>query len=66
MEYWKSAPYLLNYMEKYRLDEEFDRGVVGHTVAPTLVRQTGLLPWERIDRYEQVDPENASLRWLFL
>ena len=65
MEYWKSAPNLVNYMEKYRLDEEFDRGVVGQHRRP-YARPSDRPASVGANRpgFRRVDPENASLRWL--
>ena len=65
-EYWKSAPYLVNFMEGYRFKETVvqavEAGLVGE--GGELDPGAGLLNWDDIDKYEQVDPQNGRLRWL--
>jgi hypothetical protein len=66
LEYWKSAPYLLSFMDDYKLIRALER------VAETqqrdrfsdLVRGQHLLGAERIERYERIDAENPRLRSL--
>lgn len=69
MEYWKSAPYLFNYMEDYQLKGEFQKAVQqperAKVIAGELADNTAmLLPWEDIVAYRRVDPNNARLRSL--
>lgn len=74
IEYWKSAPYLLNFMEHYKLKNVFDK------LAPSLRRRSpraralakqlskakdALLSWESIERYSEVAPGNSRLRSLW-
>lgn len=63
-EYWKSAPYLVNFMEAYQFKQAVKRdaedGLLGEELAPG----PGLLSWDDVEAYEQVDPQNARLRWL--
>ncbi len=65
-EYWKAGPYLLNFMEKYKFKEAFDRAVQdgvlpdGEHLAPG----PGLLDWQDVERYREIDPQNGRLRWL--
>jgi len=71
LEYWKSAPYLTNFMESYKLKRE-----IREAIAPgqrrnedvvDLLRAAGdggLLSFDLIRAYEQVDPGNARLRSL--
>lgn len=65
VEYWKSAPYLLNFMEAYRLKQAFqdasDEGRLGEL---SIGDGPGLLSWSDIDAYRQIDPQNGRLRWL--
>lgn len=67
LEYWKSAPYLLNFMEGYKLKEEFRancaNGRAGE-LAEALAGASGLLPREAIAHYAALDPLNARLRHL--
>ena len=65
-EYWKSAPYLVNFMEQYKLK----RAISGAVAAGQLGDGTqlepgpGLLSWEDIERYQAIDPQNGRLRWM--
>ena len=69
IEYWKSAPYLLSFMEDY----EFKRAITDALADPeqahkvTALIDQGLpmlLPWREIERYGKIDPSNARMRWL--
>jgi Helicase conserved C-terminal domain len=65
-EYWKSGPYLLNFMESYRLKQAFDRAA-GEGLLPEnekLAPGPGLLDWHAVEAYEEIDPQNGRLRWL--
>jgi len=69
VEYWKSAPYLLNMMDRtgYRLKERLLE--VLDDQPPVLVedlqrRSEYLLPWEKVSAYEALEPRNARLRRL--
>lgn len=68
IEYWKSSPYLLNFMKGYKLRERLDaaemNGADGLRVALEAARDT-LLTKAQIDRYARLDPGNARLRGLF-
>ncbi|MYB03505.1 MAG: hypothetical protein F4011_00150 [Acidimicrobiaceae bacterium] len=64
-EYWKSAPYLVNFMEAYKLKqavaEAAEHGLLdGEELDPG----PGLLSWDDVEAYRQIDPQNARLRWL--
>jgi hypothetical protein len=64
-DYWKSAPYLVNFMEAYKLKEAVARAVeIGDLDNADLDPGPGLLNWHDIETYERVDPQNARLRWL--
>lgn len=65
LEFWKSAPYLHNFMDDYvmktRLVEEAaapNRGLVDR------LAKTSLLPFDDIEAFEGIDPSNARMRWL--
>ncbi len=69
VEYWKSAPYLLNFMDEYELKKDFrqaiDAGKSAGSVARALAgASSGLLPWEDIAAYRAIDPANSRLRSL--
>ncbi len=65
-EYWKSAPYLVNFMERYKLKRAIagaaSRGQLGD--GGRLDSGPGLLNWEDVERYQAIDPQNGRLRWL--
>ena len=65
-EYWKSAPYLVNFMEHYKLKLAIERAVAAGQLdqRERLDPGPGLLSWEEVERYERVDPQNGRLRWL--
>jgi len=67
IEYWKSAPYLLNFMDDYDLKREFVDAVEGSRARPDIFQalsgDTGaLLSREDVSAYVQLDPGNARLR----
>jgi len=65
VEYWKSTPYLFNFMDSYQLKRRFrDALEAGSVPAELLKTGPGLLDWDRIRSYGDVDPENGRLRWL--
>ncbi|MEZ5285581.1 MAG: hypothetical protein R2712_12415 [Vicinamibacterales bacterium] len=68
LEYWKSAPYLLNFMEDYELKREFSEAVARPDTTTLFealsVGPSALLSWNDIQRYAKVDPANVRLRSL--
>lgn len=68
MEYWKSSPYLLNFMHDYSLktairDDKRNRQLgLGDLLTP---EGGNTLSAGAIDAYERVDPGNARLRTMF-
>ena len=69
MEYWKSAPYLLNFMEQYELRRKLDRHAEDKEGRSEIAEAVGdaegtLLDWKEIEAYNRVDPANARMRWL--
>jgi hypothetical protein len=69
IEYWKSAPYLLNFMEDYKLKHRFSEALKNAEECAAMARVLGpgselLLPLGRVDGYEAVPDSNARLRWL--
>ena len=71
LEYWKSAPYLTNFMETYKLKRDI-RDAIGagpkqnQEIIDLLRSATegGLLSFDQIRAYERIDPGNARLRSL--
>ena len=65
-EYWKAGPYLVNFMERYKLKEAIEQAAAGGLLeeGERLEPGPGLLSWADIEAYELVDPQNGRLRWL--
>lgn len=69
LEYWKAAPYLLNFMDGYVLKKRLkdalslpDKSLeLRRVLAPD---SPGLLSWSQWQKYEALDPRNARLREL--
>jgi hypothetical protein len=69
LEYWKSAPYLLNFMDAYQLKQEFKaaRALPERMASLATALETAgpaLLPWREVTAYARLDPRNARLRGL--
>ncbi len=67
IEYWKSAPYLLNLMRRYRLKERFEercKEPSADLVAAVRAGREMLLHPEAIQRYKPIPPANPRLRKL--
>ncbi|NLA04756.1 MAG: hypothetical protein GX881_03440, partial [Firmicutes bacterium] len=68
VEYWKSAPYLLNLMERrgYKLKEKLvqriDSRRYDRKLFDIISGAQGLLTRDEIAQYEEIDPNNARLR----
>ncbi len=70
IEYWKSAPYLLNFMDQYQLKEDLEVAQDASEELPALVDAlasggTALLPFRDVETYARIDPANSKLRLLF-
>lgn len=68
-EFWRSSPYVPNLMDRtgYQVQDRFHQAITeGDPALPDLVRRHahGLLSWNDIERYRQVDPANAKMRAL--
>jgi hypothetical protein len=63
IEYWKSSPYLLNFMESYSLKRSL-KDSLNQPRMVALVRksQDALLQLSRTDIYQKLDPANSRLR----
>jgi len=68
VEYWKSAAYPLNLMDRYKLKDRFTAALAGPKGEElnALLReaQDYLLSWKEIQAYQAIDPGNARLRAL--
>ena len=65
-EYWKSGPYLVNFMEGYKLKVAIEQAAADGRFADDegLDPGPGLLSWDDVEAYRRVDPQNGRLRWL--
>ena len=66
LEYWKSAPYLLSFMDDYKLKTEVTARL-GISLKSGLAKLLSdsrrvSLSWEDVEAYARVDPANARLR----
>lgn len=65
LEYWRSAPYVLELMESYQVKQKLlDHDPTDPALVTALSESEGLLRWSDIQRYVQVDPGNAKMRGL--
>lgn len=69
MEFWKSAPWLLSFMEGYKLRKDFDeRSGLRSTAAdlvPTILSSRHLiLDGNAVEKMSPLDPAHGRLRWL--
>ena len=69
LEYWKSAPYLLNFMDDYKLKQVFVDAISvpikNDELADAIAASDNLLlPWDEIAKYHEIDPNNSRLRGL--
>lgn len=68
MEYWKSAPYLVNFLKDYELRKKMEECF---DCPPEQIREAlssgrgGLLKKEKFESYSEVDPANPRMRVLF-
>lgn len=65
-EFWKSGPYLVNFMERYKLKEALEHATVEGLLpeGEQLAAGPGLLDWDAVEAYDAIDPQNGRLRWL--
>lgn len=65
-EYWRSAPYTVNLMDNYQVKRRLEAAVEAQDprVLSVLAESTGLLRWQELEEYGEVDPGNAKLRAL--
>jgi hypothetical protein len=66
VEYWKSSPYLLNFMEDYDLKTRLRDRCRDATVYEAVREQAGrngvVLSWNKVRGYEAINPQNPRLR----
>jgi hypothetical protein len=69
LEYWKSAPFVLNFMEDYKLKRDLLKAAEDAEQRMTLARALSaapgaLLRWEQVTAYGELDPGNGRMRAL--
>ncbi len=68
LEYWKSAPYLLSFMDDYVFKQKVTEGVQNGSAGAisAALQQSGLLSLKRqdVEAYKRIDPGNSRLRSL--
>ncbi|HHU39816.1 MAG TPA: DEAD/DEAH box helicase [Propionibacterium sp.] len=67
IDYWKSAPYFINFMDGYRIAQSIRGALEDPTAAPTvaeLMRRTQRIDFEAVNRLDPVPMGNARLRAL--
>lgn len=69
LEYWKTAPYLLNFMDQYTFKKSFEEAVDlparMHQIRHILSQfPDSLLSADDLEKYNEVDPRNMRLRGL--
>ncbi|MBB5349532.1 hypothetical protein JWG42_13985 [Desulfoprunum benzoelyticum] len=68
IEYWKSAPYLINFLKNYELRHKLDAqlNAPSDALRGTLSSANGqLLTKDKLDGYQALDPANPRMRVLF-
>jgi hypothetical protein len=65
-EFWRSSPYVLNIMEGYQVKQKLDDALTKPTteLLTALGQASGLLNWQQIEKYGELDPGNAKMRGL--
>lgn len=68
MEFWKAAPWLLNFMDDYKLRKEIDARIKGEQSPDFLKAMEKALPslvsFEDVAAFRHLDPAHGRLRWL--
>ena len=65
VEYWKSAPYLLNFMDEYKIKAEVKAAwAAGDARVVEALHGEHMLDWPTLSRYGAVDARNGRARWL--
>lgn len=65
MEYVKSSPYLLSFMDKYKLKQAVEKALDGRLLPISSHKQRCLLKVDDVYRYRKIEPCNAKLGKLY-
>jgi hypothetical protein len=63
VDYWKSAPYFLNFMDGYKVGEKF-KDHFKHSSQRLSMKHAQIVAASQVNRREQIEPGNARLRVL--
>lgn len=66
LEYWRASPYLFNIMEAYKVKHDLKTAVAAPSMdlLSAFNGCSGLLRWDDLQKYRQLDPGNAKMRGL--
>lgn len=69
LEYWKAAPWLLNFMDKYKLVEDLSELIDETPQSPDVLKafsaaSTTFLPIDDANSFRRLAPAHGRLRWL--
>ncbi len=66
LEYWRSSPYLFEFMDEYMVkkDLQFQAQRANPRLAAAFRASAGRLSWSDIESHKQLDPGNAKMRGL--
>ncbi len=64
MEYVKSSPYLLSFMNQYQLKKSINSAIKGTSIMAEVSKSTLLLPKNKINNYQHIEPGNGKLKYL--
>lgn len=64
VEYWKSAPYLYNFMDEYAAKKRMREALPERPDLRAALVGDHMLAAREIDNYSEVDPRNSRLRWM--
>lgn len=64
VEYWKSAPYLYNFMDEYAAKKRMSAALPQSPALRSSLVGDHMLSASSIDSFQKVDPRNSRLRWM--
>lgn len=64
LEYWKSAPFVLNFLEGYKMGEALQGAFKRKPELAASIQESGILPFDRVRRFEPFEFDNSRFRWL--
>jgi hypothetical protein len=64
LEYWKSAPFVLNFLEGYKMGQALENAPKGGSELAGPIAASGVLPFDRLRQFEPFEVDNSRFRWL--